>query len=353
MDPRSELNDLIETNNRPVIATGEIGECSYTCNDQPTASNSCNGVLRMHCSKTYPHFYGWKINATIENTCEGVYSNATDPSADKGDIQIRVSCDGIFRTKFNVSSTTSNGFGSRLSLDYKCIKAFSSVTNKDLGKHGELGLNFYQNTLCKGTETSKLVLTAPGDDSIFSEFGKKRGGFLKTSVGSCDLAASVLSTIDIFGVLYSYMIIPDCELNSGELKAFSQVIQPALILCNGVSQIGNKPCSGLLLAISQLDDGTASFKCRGKYVVKDNIQFNCTGETHGEQMRKGPDRAFVRSNVCAGKSSENPFHGMVSDDLFYEGATSICIGAAVKATIIGPPPFVKKHTKLPEAQESD
>lgn len=359
LDSKRELG-FAETNNRPVNAAGEPDGCVYKCNDISFDFYSCNGVLKVtptsspilkmslfvqiHCSRTYSLPGGWQLKAKIENECTGLYTNSTGTSTEKDDIQIRVLCDGTFRTRFNVSSSLSNGFGSKLSVDYECGDAFSSVTNKDLGRHGELGLNFYQNTFCNGTETSKIILTAPGDDSIFSEVDRLGGGVLKTYVGSCETAARVLSTIDIFGVLYCYMIVPDCDPNAGIVRGFSQVIQPATILCDGAVQKATDSCSGFLLTIAKLNHGTATFKCRGDYVVKNNTEFSCIGETHGEQMRRGRKMTFVRSNVCVGTSWVNPVHGMQTESEFFEGSTSICYGATVKSTIIGPPPFVSKHT---------
>lgn len=306
-----------------------------------------NGIFEMcifkqiECWRTYWLHGGWKLTAEIENWCEGQYTNTTAPAAD--DIQTRVLCDGTFTTKFNVTSSFRNEPGSSIRLDYQCGIAFSSVTNKDLGRHGEPGLNFYQNTFCNGTEISELEVTAPGDDSVFTQLFEMGGGFLTTDVGSCESAAYILNSVDIFGVFYSYMIIPECDPNAAIARHFKQEVLPVTINCNGVLQNATDSCSGLLLAFSQMDHGTASCKCRGDYIVSVNRnnyhEFNCTGESYGEQMRRGGRKTFVRSSICVGEQSYIPFHGMKSEQRFFEGSKSVCYGAAVKSTIFGPPPF--------------
>lgn len=292
------------------------------------------------------------MEAVVELFCFGSFVNITAPSADG--IQTRVSCMGDLKmTAFVSTLLPKRRVRSKFIFKYRCGNSFSSVTNQDLQVDGSIGANFYQNAICNGTEQTMMKYSAHGQTCLFgvpfdlgllgdllSELIGTGGSFLVVHMGTCSEAATLLSSIDILGVFYSYVVIPGCkpEASPDRSKLYTQKVVPISMSCNGEKQNITKPCKGLLIGVTPIEEGTVSCKCRGNWAQRDE-KFDCTGELYGEQERHGAMGSYTRSSVCAGKNTFEPI--FVKDDKGrpLSGSNVTCDGAAVKSTIFGPSPY--------------
>jgi len=290
----------------------------------------------MHCDKTFFPDSGVRMDAVVELFCAGEFVNSTVPTEDG--TQTRVTCMGDMNMTALVSTVIpKRRVRSKFSIRYRCENSFSSVTNQDLEVDGSIGTNFYQNAICNGTESTSMHFSSKGN--LFERLMKSGGSFLTVHMGSCRASARLLSSIDILGVFYSFVVIPCCEPATPQNRQlYEEELARINMSCNGAPKDFREKCKGLLIGATQFNDSSVSCKCRGNWSPSDQM-YNCTGELYGEQNRHGPLGSYIRSSVCAGKNVFEPVFFKDAQHRAHSGSVVTCYGAAVKSTIFQPGPI--------------
>jgi len=294
--------------------------------------------MTLYCEQVFYRETGVRMDAVVELNCLGDFANSTTPSEDG--MQIRVTCMGDLHMRTKVLTVLTHET-SKFFVRYRCQNSFSSVTNQDLEVGGRIGTNFYQNAVCNGTEVTQMEFSSRGD--LLSRL-VQTGSFCMVHMGSCRDSATLLSSIDILGVFYSFIVIPKCEpdRSSQSTKLYHDEDVPISMSCNGDHlNITHEPCKGLLMGVAQKYSGTIACKCRGNWLPSGDT-FTCTGELYGEQDWQGALGSYIRSSVCAGRNVFEPIFTKEAKGTGLSGSNSTCYGAAVKSTLFEPSPFQKR-----------
>ena len=297
------------------------------------------------------------MNTSVVLTCLNKFENTSIHSTDG--IQTHLKCvDKIYMRTMVHTEIPNDGKQIVFIFEYTCSGSFSSVTNDDRHIEGKTGSEFFQNSVCNGTEIVKVQYSTKGGrsmnrrrskgavvvDDLVRAVSATGGIFLKVDMGSCSESGRLLNTIDILGVFYSYMIFPGCEPKmSKTTDLFKTHPIPITLSCNGETQKFDQKCNGLLLSMTQVGNDLVTCKCSGHWredwnKEHEKKEYTCVGNLSGEQVRLGNATRHVRSTFCGGENTFIPLYWKDDEGREWAGSWNNCTETGVRSTIFSPLP---------------